>query len=63
MDIKKLVELDSSLNKLEFAYDVCLENGLDDTNRLLESHFKLRNIVRKNQEWRKELLLLLKNVG
>lgn len=61
MDIKKLANLDLELDKLEMSYDICLEHGLDDENKLIASHFKLREIIRKNNEWRKELLKQLKD--
>lgn len=56
MDIKKLEGINLELDKLEMSYDICLEHGLDDESKLIESHIKLREIIRKNNEWRKELL-------
>lgn len=61
MNIQKLAELDLELDKLEMSYDICLENGLDDENKLIASHFKLRDLIKKNNEWRKELLQQLKD--
>ena len=60
MEIEKLLHLDEELDKLQINYDVALEQGIDDPNRLMQSHFKLREVIRKNSEWRKELLEQLK---
>lgn len=61
MDISKLAALDLELDKLEMSYDISLEQGLDDEDKLIASHFKLRELIKKNNEWRKELLEQLKN--
>lgn len=61
MDISKLAELDLELDKLEMSYDICLEQGLHDEDKLIASHFKLRDLIKKNNEWRKELIQQLKN--
>ncbi|HAU0358786.1 TPA: hypothetical protein JBF68_15890 [Legionella pneumophila] len=63
--MQKLMELDTELDKLELSYDICLENGLSkpDENRLKESHLKLREIVRENKKWRKELLSQLRKLN
>jgi hypothetical protein len=62
MDIEKLLRLDEALDKLQIDYDIALEQGIDDPQRLKESHFKLREVIRKNSHWRKELLEQLKQL-
>jgi hypothetical protein len=63
MDIRSLEGLDRELDKLELSYDLCLQDGLNgNPQRLQESHLKLREIIRKDREWRKELLKQLKKL-
>jgi hypothetical protein len=59
---RKLLRLDEELDKLQINYDVALEQGIDDPHRLKKSHFKLRDVIRKNSHWRKELLEQLKQL-
>lgn len=54
--------MDEELDKLQIDYDVALEHRIEDPDRLMQSHFKLREVIRKNSKWRKELLEQLKQL-